>query len=128
MNRRRIPGLVLLLSFSLVIGGCAGYTYPVLAPDQVKTAPAPAPAPAPVPAPAAAREPVVEPTVEAVTGLELAIRQATDQARATMKTVKIAHGDVRVEVNPMWDFDYQGRVHVRVYSAAGGLIRDEYRN
>ncbi len=125
MNRRRIPDFVLLLSFSMVIGGCAGYSQPVLAPAQVKTAPAPAPAAVPEPA---AREPAVEPPAEEVSGLEMVIRQAVKQARATMKTVRITHGDVLVEVNPMWDFNYQGRVHVWIYSAAGGLIREEYRN
>ncbi|MCF6291196.1 MAG: hypothetical protein L3J03_09425 [Desulfobacterales bacterium] len=125
MNKRKIPGLVLLLSFSLVIGGCAGYTHPVLAPAQVKTAPAPAPA---VVAAPAVREPVVEPESREVSGLELTIRQAIDQARATMKTVRISHGDLLVEVNPMWDFNYQGRVHVWIYSADGGLIREEYRD
>jgi hypothetical protein len=58
---------------------------------------------------------------------EVKIDEAVQQARNTMKTVKESCEGLHIEVNPMWDMDYAGTVHIRVYDAAGNDVRDELR-
>ena len=53
------------------------------------------------------------------------INEAVLQSRETMKTVKESCQDLSIEINPMWDINYDGTVHIRVYDAAGEKIRDE---
>jgi hypothetical protein len=56
---------------------------------------------------------------------EALIDEAVLKSRETMRTVKESCQDLSIEVNPMWDINYDGTVHIRVYDAEGKKIRDE---
>ena len=56
---------------------------------------------------------------------ESLIYDAAKKSRETMKTVRKDCQDFLIEVNPMWDIDYDGTVHVRVYDADGKKIKDQ---
>ncbi|KPK37014.1 MAG: hypothetical protein AMK70_00295 [Nitrospira bacterium SG8_35_1] len=56
---------------------------------------------------------------------EVLIDEVVLKSRKTMKTVKESCQDLRIEVNPMWNINYDGTVHIRVYDAEGKKIRDE---
>ena len=56
---------------------------------------------------------------------EVLISDAVQKSRENMKTVKESCQDLSIEVNPMWDINYDGTVHIRVYDPAGNKIRDE---
>lgn len=56
---------------------------------------------------------------------EVLINEAAQKSRETMKTVKESCQDQNIEINPMWDINYDGTVHIRIYDAAGNKIRDE---
>ncbi len=76
-------------------------------------------------------EPAVpSPTIEKleVDPCEAQISVAIKESRASNRTVKKSCDGMAVEVNPMWDLDYKGTVHIRVYDAAGKQIRDEISN
>jgi hypothetical protein len=62
---------------------------------------------------------------EEIDPCEVLINDAVQKSRETMKTVKESCQDLNIEVNPMWDINYDGTVHIRVYDAAGNKIRDE---
>lgn len=56
-----------------------------------------------------------------------AIEAVVRQARTSMKTVKETCGDRKIRANPMWDMDYDGKVRLMIYDAAGRLVLDEFR-
>lgn len=58
---------------------------------------------------------------------KIVLDEAVKKSRKTMLTVRESCQGMQIEVNPMWDFDYDGSVHIRVYDAEGNMIRDELR-
>lgn len=112
MNMTRTATLASLLSILIAGTGCIAPLQRVpAAPDQDAAAPA------------------VQTTTQKETKSELdqTIDRAAAEAKTTLHTSKVKHQDLFIEATPMWSFDYQGAVHIRIHGADGQLLRDEFR-
>ncbi len=50
-----------------------------------------------------------------------------EEARKTMRSTETLCSGLRFEATPMWDMNYDGTVHVRVYDTEGKSVLDEMR-
>lgn len=54
--------------------------------------------------------------------------EAVQESKTTMKSTNRSCEGMTIEVTPMWSLDYKGAVHIRVFDANGGKLRDEIIN
>jgi len=112
MNKLKIPSIICTLTLALAMGGCAA-TQP--APQQ--TTPATTGSTDNGTTGAAQKQPQ--------NSLAKAMAETAAKARTTMRSQTVKYQETTIEATPMWSMNYQGEVHIRIYDAAGNLIRDE---